>query len=456
MISFLRNKAQSFWNSGHERTLKIKRNIIYTFLIKGTSVLITFVLIRLTVHYIDKGQYGIWLTIGSLVSWMNTFDIGLSNGLRNKMAHALALNQRENIVKYVSTTYALLFLISSVTFLVFFSIGSFFNWNQLLNIKGAVNYSVWPIILIALGSFCVQFFLQPVSSVLIAMHQPFKSSLILLLGQIVTFILVYLLTLFTKGSLIALVIAIAGSPVFVFLCANIYYFNTSGLKAYSPRFSAIDFSSAKSLLNVGGAFFFIQIGALVLFQTDNIVVTRTLGPQEVTTFNIAYKLFSLVIIIFGIIMTPYWSAFTDAYAKNDMTWIKQSINKMRMLWLYATLLTLVLYVFSGAFYKFWLGDKVNIPIPALLSLSMAIYVALTAWQSIYTYALNGIGKLRVQLILVIITAIINIPLSVILIKWVGIAGTVIANIILVFIMNIVFTYQINQIINQKAKGIWNK
>ena len=121
MISFLKNKVLSFWNGGHERTLKIKRNIFYTFLIKGTSVLVGFVLIPLTIGYLNKGQYGIWLTIASLVTWMNTFDIGLSNGLRNRMAHSLALNETDSIRKYVSTTYAMLFLISLAIFGVFLS-----------------------------------------------------------------------------------------------------------------------------------------------------------------------------------------------------------------------------------------------------------------------------------------------------------------------------------------------
>ena len=99
MISFLKNKVQRFWNVGHERTLNIKKNIIYSFLIKGGSVLIGFILFPLTIHYVNPLQYGIWLTISSLVAWMNTFDIGLSNGLRNKMAHSLALGEKENIVK---------------------------------------------------------------------------------------------------------------------------------------------------------------------------------------------------------------------------------------------------------------------------------------------------------------------------------------------------------------------
>jgi len=75
-------------------------------------------------------------------------------------------------------------------------------------------------------------------------------------------------------------------------------------------------------LSLGEIFFFIKIGGILLFQTDNIIIIRLFGPEKVTTFNIAYKLFSVIIMGFAIIMTPFWSAFTDAYAKQDFEWIK--------------------------------------------------------------------------------------------------------------------------------------
>lgn len=453
MISYLRNKVQGFWNTGHERSLNIKRNIIYSFLIKGFSVLLGFIIFPLTIHYVDPLQYGIWLTISSLVAWMNTFDIGLSNGLRNKMAHSLALNERENIVKYVSTTYAILFLIALITFAVFFTVGSFFNWNQLLNVQDSVSYSIWPIVIIALGSFCIQFSLQPINSILIATHQPFKSSLIALFSQLLTFIVIFLLTIFTKGNLLILVIVVTGAPVLVFLIANLYLFSAD-LRSFAPKFSFIDLKSAKSLLNVGGVFFFIQIGALILYETDNIVITRTLGPAEVTTFNTAFKYFSIITIAFAIIVTPYWSAFTDAYAKQDFAWIRQSINKMRKIWLYLSVLTIVLYFFANIFYSLWVGKAVTVP--GSLSLAIAVYVIVQTWQVMHAYMLNGVGKLRIQLILLIATSIINIPLSVFLINRMGLYGTVVANIIVMAIMDIIFTYQCKLIMDQKAEGIWNK
>ena len=453
MLTPLKNKVQSFFNAGHERTLKIKRNIIYTFFIKGISVLISFMLIPLTVSYLNNVQYGIYITIASLVGWMNTFDIGLSNGLRNKLARALALDNHEDMVKDISTTYALLTIIACFIFVVFFIVSSFFNWNSLLNVPAALEVNVWPVLVITLGAFCVQFVLQPINSILIATHQPFKTSLILLIGQVITYFVTYLLTIYTGSNLMYLVLVVTGVPVVVLLLANAYLFTTS-LKKIVPRFSAIQLSHAKTLLNVGGAFFFIQIGALILYETDNIVITRILGPHEVTTFNIPFKYYSIVTLIFTIIITPYWSAFTDAYARNDFAWIKRSINKMRLFWVAFLMLTLVLYFFSGTFYHLWI--KQLVVIPSSLSLAIAVYTVVQTWMAIHAYLLNGVGKLRLQLLLVLITAVLNIPLSIYFIGQMGLAGTVWANTTVMLVMSVILTRQSTLIVERRARGIWNR
>ena len=453
MLSSLINKAQGFFKEGHERTLMMKKNVFYSFLIKGVGILTIFLVTRLTLHYVDEGQYGIWLTVGSLVNWINTFDLGLGHGLRNKMAYSLALNERDNIVKYISTTYAILFLISSVSFILLTLLGSFFDWNELLNVNKTVNYSIWPIVVISLATFCSQFFLQPVHTILIATHQQFKSSLIILVGQIATLIIICMLILFTKSSLIILVIVLGCTPPAVYLLATIYFFSTS-LREYLPRFNAVDMKSAKSLMGTGSMFFFIQMSGLVLFETDNVVISKVLGPANVTEFNLTFRYLSLITLVFTIMIAPYWSAVTDAYAKKDMVWIKNSRKKMRLVLLGVCGLAVVLFLISPIFYKIWLDDKVTIP--ALLTFTMAIWLVLGAWQGIYTSLLNGIGKLKVQLIITVIAALINIPLSVVLLKWIGTAGAVIANIILLFIINVTLYYQVKLILDEKATGIWDK
>jgi O-antigen/teichoic acid export membrane protein len=414
--------------------------------------LIGLSLVPLTIHSINPVQFGIWLTISSMGAWISNFDIGLSHGLRNKLAHALALGETDNIKGYVSTTYAILFLVSLFVFFVFSFTGSFFDWNQILNINSSINYNIWPVIVVTLAGFCVQFALQPINTVLIATHNPFKASLITFLGQLLTFVIIFVWTRYIPITLLMLVTIMVAGPILVMVLAHFYFF-IGDLRKFSPRFGAIQFTSAKSLLHTGGVFFILQLGALILYQTDNIIITKTLGPKEVTVFNIAYKIFTVLMTVFSIILAPYWSAFTDAYAKNDMDWIKNSISKMQKIWLLICGASILVYLLSGPIYKLWIGNAVHVP--GLLSFSMAIFVMVLTRYGIYTSALNGMGKLKIQLFFLVLSAIVNIPLSIFLIHKIGISGTIIANTIVFGLMNVIFNYQVNLIINGKAKGIWN-
>ena len=99
----------------------------------------------------------------------------------------------------------------------------------------------------------------------------------------------------------------------------------------------------------------------MLYETDNIVIIQVIGPSQVTIFNIAYKLFSVVILISSIILTPFWSAFTDAYAKNDFDWIKLTLKKMYQYFWGVCVFSIILLFSSPLIFKIWLGSKIKVP-----------------------------------------------------------------------------------------------
>lgn len=255
MRSYVKTLSRSFFKEGHERSLKIRKNVIISFLIKGASIPIALILVPMTINYINPVQYGIWLTISSIVGWMNFFDIGMGNGLKNKLAHSLALNEYDKINKYVSTTYAVLSIIAFTFFIVFFIISFFFDWNRILNIPSTLTYNVRPVILIVLVCFCIQFVVQILNTLLTATHQPSKSSVITLIGQLVTLIIIYFLTRNVPGNLLILVTVLAGVPIIVMFLSGLYIFKTS-LSGFAPKLKNVDFKFARSLLNTGGIFFY--------------------------------------------------------------------------------------------------------------------------------------------------------------------------------------------------------
>ena len=74
---------------------------------KGGTILISLILVPMTLSYLNPYEYGIWLTLSSTLAWIYTFDIGLGNGLRNKLTEALALNDLKLARIYVSTSFVI-------------------------------------------------------------------------------------------------------------------------------------------------------------------------------------------------------------------------------------------------------------------------------------------------------------------------------------------------------------
>jgi O-antigen/teichoic acid export membrane protein len=237
------------------------------------------------------------------------------------------------------------------------------------------------------------------------------------------------------------------------LIASIFFYSVP-YKAFAPNFKYINFKHSRGLLTLGGIFFIIQMGQLVLYETDNIVLSNLFGPKEVVTFSTSYKLFSIVVIIFSIFINPFWSAFTDAYAKKDFNWIKQIFNKLQKSWLMLVVATFVILALSPFLIHLWLKDKVIVPF--FLSLSMCLNVIAMCWHMMCCFLLNGVNKVRLQLYSYFICFIINIPMAILLGKLMGITGIVTANFICFAVMGIIFYIQCNKIINRTAKGIWDK
>jgi O-antigen/teichoic acid export membrane protein len=443
---------RNFFTKGNPRSINTKKNIAFSFVTKALSIGASLLLVPLTIHYVNPVQYGIWLTLSSIITWFSFFDIGFGNGLRNKFAESVALGKYKLARTYVSTTYAILGIISISATSIFFFLNNYINWSKVLNAPIALNKELGLLALIVFTFFCVQFVLQLITVILTADQQPAKASLFNLLGSVLSLLLIFILTKTTKGSLIYLGLSLSAMPMLVLVLSTIWFY-THEYKRYAPSFKYVKFKYSKNLLNLGGKFFIIQIGALVLFQTDNIIIAQLFGSKEVTTFNVAYKLFSAILMVFTIIITPLWSAYTDAYSRNDMDWIKKSLQKMRNLWVAIIVVTALVLLVSASVFRWWIGDSVIVPLN--LSLALALYVIVYTWQTIHVFLLNGIGKIKLQLYLVIISALVNIPLAFFLGKRIGLAGVSLANTLLFIIMGVVFFIQVSKILNKKAKGIWN-
>lgn len=446
---------RQYVTTGHQRSVKAKKNILALVFVKGVSVLTSFVLVPLTIDYLSPVNYGIWLTLYSIISWFGLLDLGLGNGLRNKFAEALATNDVRAARTYVSTAYAMLLLVMGSACCIFLIANEFLDWSSLLNVDAAQSQELGRVMAIIFGFFCMQLVIKLISAVLLADQRTAVAGSLNTVSSVISLATVFILTKTTSGSLLYLATSIGIINVLVPLLVSVWFYNKRYRK-YRPSLKFIDFKHAKDLMNVGVMFFLFQSTALLVVATDNVIITRLFGAEEVTPYNIALKYFTPVTILFNIISNPLWSAYTEAFLHKDIDWIKRITKKVVKVWLLLILMVIPMIALSGYAYELWVGEKIQVPLS--LTILTAVYVLLSSWNQIFGNFINGVGKLRLAFYLTIFTAIVNIPFCILLAKYAGwgLAGIIAASSISLVPDIILIPLQYLKIVNNKAHGIWNK
>jgi O-antigen/teichoic acid export membrane protein len=453
MIYLAKIKNQFF--GGHARTTKANKNIVWSFLIKGISIGCQFALVPLTLHYLDKEKYGIWLTMASIVGWFSFFDVGIGNGLRNKLSEALAKGDTRLAKIYISTSYACVAAIFLSLMVLFWVVSPFLNWASILNTSQGLAGELQRMMLVVFSFFCLQFILNLIGNILFAHQEPALTNLINPLGNVLSLLIIYILTLTTPGSLFWVSVVFSASPVLILLIFNVLFLGWK-FRDIAPGFRYIQFRHSKDLFGLGMQFFIIQVAFIVMYSSANIVLIRWFGPQTVTVYNVAYKYFTIALMINGIITATYWSAFTDAYVRQEWAWIRRTIRRMEYVTYFLMGMVVLSTVLANKMFALWLHNSIQVPFS--MQLVMCIYALISLIAAPQHIFLNGTGKVRLQLYTAIYTIIMTIPLAWLFCKvlHMGPEGVIFAMICTSLPVTILYRIQYNKIMSGKATGIWVK
>lgn len=429
------------------RSLKVIKNIGGSFIIKGFSIVINLLLVPLTIHYLTSEKFGIWLTISSLFTWINFFDIGLGHGLRNKLGEAIAKNEIKRAKALVSTAYISIAVLCIFLFVIFAIVNNYLNWNRILNTPADINENFKLIAFILFSTFSIQFVLQLINSILLSTQQSYRVSLYNVCSNLLILTTIFILTKYTNGSLMLISFVFTVIPVLVMIIVNIYYFK-NGFKDFSPSIKNFDFTVLKDVLSLGLKFFIIQVSALVFYETTNLLISQYFSPEMVTPYNIAYRYFGIITMLFSIMSSPYWSAYTEAYAQKDYMWMTKSIKKMLKMWVIIFVIAIVMLLLSNTAYKLWVGNKVKVDFK--VSLFMMIYNSILTFGSIYVMVINGTGRIKLQMIIGIIGMIIFIPLSYLLAVYfnLGLIGIILSTIICSLYGSLIAPFEVKKMFSQ--------
>ena len=422
---------------------------------KGVSIILSMMYVPLFLDCLDKTRYGIWIAIMGLINWIGFLDIGIGQGLRNLLSVSLAKNDMITAKKLVSTAYISVGTIFTTIMVLFLLIYNWVNWYKIVNAPSNISNEINLLILLVVIIMCVNFILGVLKSVFFAFQEPQKISDMSLYIQAISLLVVYIFYLFGQAkSLLPIGITLTIVPCAVYLVYSIIFF-AGKYRQVAPSFKYFDKKYIKKILVLGGGFFFIQISNLLCFQSNELLISNIISPDVVAEYHVIYKYISLLMFAFTIIVTPFWSATTEAYVKKDIVWIKSSEKKLLKVWFAFIFAGVAMVLFSPVFFKIWLNDRLEIDIVAVIMLT--IYLLMQMFSNIYISFINGIGKIRLQLYISVALPFIYIPMAIVAGNIYGFKGFIGAGIIIMIIYVIIYRIQYHKIIdniNESKKGLW--
>lgn len=449
-IDFFRKKILS----GHEQSVELKKNIVYSIGIKFLQMTAGIIYLPLVLSFVDKSTLGLVMTITSIVSWLQIGDIGIGNGFKNKFNQAISTGNKEKARSITSTAYLSLFsIILLISFIAIF-IEGFINWNSFFKIDTNPGNLLLGI-RFATFAFLMTFGLKLINKIIQAHQLSFLNNILELIMKVFTMAIIFIAIRLTTGSFLKYIVISQSVPVIAFTVFSIILFN-SKFKYYKPSIKYFEFSEIKNIMSLGFKFFFVQIAALILFTTDNIIITRLFSTADVTVYNVIRKYYMNIWTFFTFLSVPLWPAYTKAYAKKDFNWIKRITKKILKISFILSGIIIIMLLFYQPIIRLWLRGKIEVPL--LLAIFMALAQIIMLITSPFVNFINGAGKLKLSLRLAPIVIIINIPLSILFAKYLGmgIAGVIFATCVCNGASMIISGIQYYKIVYKREDSIWNQ
>ncbi|MEM9917713.1 MAG: MATE family efflux transporter [Bacteroidota bacterium] len=449
------HKLKAMIGKGHERSVRARKNILMAIGFKGIGMLIGFAYFPLSLAYLSPAKFGIFLTLTSMIDWFGELDIGIGNGLRNRLGEAIADGDEESARGYVSTAYYALGSIFSGVSIVFLIAAFFVPWADWLQADPSLNREIAILAVLMFGAFAINFVSALVYEIFYALQRTAMVDLFSTISKVAFLLVIFGLIFFTSESLVLFGAAKTFTFALVPLFVGLYYFRGE-FKRFRPSLKLANRKYFRTLFSLGSQFFIIKFAMIIIHQTNNILIARYVSLEDVTAYEAAYKYLSIFLMLFVILSNQYWAACIEAYRKGDLAWMRNTVSSIIKVWLGTLLVCALMILAAPMVFELWLQGKIVIPMG--LTFSVAVSISIYNWVNLFNLVLNGTGKVRLQMYAWLGASLLNIPLSIFLATGLGLGtiGIVLGTVVSMIPLAILSPIQVRKILANTDKGIWTK
>lgn len=355
----------------------LKVNITANFLGNGGSAFLGMLFLPFYLSYVGAEGYGLIGIFSSLQSILFLLDAGLSYTLNKELASLSAQEGKEEEMNKLLKTFEILYWgLSLLVFMVALFLSPLIakHWIQ----PGALPYNdIIKSFYLLSASLLFQFPSGLYTGGLLGLQRHFSLNITKLFFAL------------SKGIGALLVLKYIDSSVVAFFAWNlvIVFFNAVAYRwilwAGMPKISQkvqFDFAHIKSKWRFAAGMTGISIAAILLTQSDKVILSKILTLKEFGYYSIATTL-GLVIYQFIVpISQSYFPRLASLVAKNDLLILKKTYHQgCQLLSIVVLPVTFMLCFFSKEIISIWLKDKTVIDHTWLI---VSIYSVGTAFNGL--------------------------------------------------------------------------
>ncbi len=390
------------------------------------SIIVGLISVPIGLNYFGPILYGIWIIIGSILAYLRISDFGISLSTLTLISQTPKPSHQRVILRHSLG----LFLIISISFIgIIFIINYLFpGWVSLLGKipsdlkEEAIRATFWIGILTL-----VQLPLNTFSSAFSGLQQVYWNRMYSILCSI-SALIALIVTVLVRGNLVNLAIFTGLGSLLVKIISGIHLFIAD--PQIRPRLTekVVDAPSAGYIFTSGIRFLILQIAVLIIWNTDNLVISHYLGPKMVTSYAVTFKLFSMGITVTNAVTHVLWPMYGQALGLGDWKWIKKTYNRcVSILVIIGGLIWIGGIIFSKIIINLWVGPLGYGGLTVVFAIGG--YAYLSSFGGSNASLINGLNPKNIVVVFALIEAAMNLGISLLLIKPLGIGGVALGTLI---------------------------
>lgn len=441
---------------GSDRSVAVKKNAYLSLVLMVLNNAVGIVFVPVVIGLIEPVRFGIWITINSTLTWFSLLDIGLGGGLRTRLAQALAMSDDKLAKQYLSTAFAFIGSMVLIVMALFLLIYRHIDWVRVFNAPSDMAHELSFVMLCVVVLFLCRLTFQLINSVLMAFQLTAITTLASFCSHFLSLIVIFFLFKHLTPSLWAIAMIYSISPVIVLLATAVIFFSKAKYRQYSPSIKYLKIDSLSSIMSLGAFEFIDKVSGVAIITMTNIMISHIGTPADVVPYNISMRIVGLFVTIANIVTEPMTPAFTEAYVKNDHSWIKRVVRKMNYVSIFVVASLFISIPILKPVVELLLRGKVEISFTILVMAVLLSSQRIVA--NVYGRFITGIGKIRLVVLVTALTAGLFFPLvkGINMIFSIGVLSVIVSQLLVEMPVSWCKWRQATLIMQGKARGLWFK